>query len=121
MMKLSQQITAELAVRNQQEMLALMAAAPRMRMAEYLEAKLQAAGMTASAIGRMVGGADVAVHVVAHAAPERISDTLCVHDITFDITRVPGQSALHYDCCVGSHNVLLLVLPPVDSLLEQVA
>ena len=119
-MSLMEELAGEMALETQRKTLAMMAAGGRIRMAEFLEAKLNAGGLYAKACGALVGGV-VSVHVTVYAAADRVADVLCQHDVYFDVSKTPGMAAIHFDCNVGSYNIIVLVLPPVDAMLDEVA
>lgn len=119
-MSLMEELAGEMALDTQRKTLLLMTAGGRIRMAEYLEALLRRAGLYAKAVARTASDA-ISVHVTVYAAADKVADVLCERDIYFDVSKAPGTQTMHFDCNVGSYNVILLVLPPVDQLLEQVA
>lgn len=120
---LSQKIAGAFALDMQRRAMALMHSSPRIRAAEYLEAKLRDYGLQAAAVGHvsMADVPEVCVHVVAEAAEAEAVDCLVIHDISFDRTKVPGQEATHYDCCVSSYNVTLVVVPPHRMTMQEAA
>ena len=114
MASLSERISNTIASDMYQRAMAMINSGPKIRAAEYLEARLQAAGLNAQAMGHvgLHNAVTISVHVVCHAAEHEVADVMMAHDIPFDRTIVRGQEAVHFDCNVGSYNIVLLVMTP---------
>ena len=110
---LSQRISQTIATDAYHRTMALINAGPRIRAAEYLETRLQEAGLRAKAVGNinLHNGCHITTHVVCEAAERDVATAMLAHDIAFDRTTVRGQTAVHYDCNIDTYNVSLLVMP----------
>jgi hypothetical protein len=118
---LAERISNTVATDMYQRAMALISAGPKIRAAEYLEERLNKCGLDAAAVGNinMANGGTVSVHVLCYADESDIGDAMIAHDIAFDRVHVRGQDAVHFDCNIGSYNIVLLAFPPMGE--RQVA